>query len=371
MDTDEYMKKILLFLLFLTPTISHAQGLSTEYALTLNNYYGYTDHSSPYNKLHKNNSINSSLNLYTKASYRFDSDYELSLIGYIMADSNKEVENYNQGKWGEEFFGILNSPLGEFSFGQMQNVAYNFAVGAPNVGSYRVNNTDLVNFISNPNWYKKGSNTSYKTLNSTYLNTDGSSLKVNYTTPSFYGINLGISYIPDIYSQSGLVSKRAEYKNNDGYALGSYSFWDISGYELETSLGFAEYKDMDKEYSAGISIYRKGFTVGASYRKTKSENNKYAINKNTLFDAYRDGEAYNIGISYSIGPITTGLSYFDSKSNISKNRDKIISFSNTFEYNKNVSFSFTTAHIDSTGEDKNVLNNNKGYAFIFGVELSL
>ena len=118
-------------------------------------------------------------------------------------------------------------------------------------------------------------------------------------------------------------------------------------------------------------IYRKGFTVGASYRKTKSENNKYAINKNTLFDAYRDGEAYNIGISYSIGPITTGLSYFDSKSNISKNRDKIISFSNTFEYNKNVSFSFTTAHIDSTGEDKNILNNNKGYAFIFGVELSL
>ena len=365
------MKKALIFLVLIAPSISNAKALTTEYAININNYYGYTDYSSPYKSLYKNNNINSSLNVYSKISYNINEDYTLSAVGYVMADSNKEVENYNQGKWGEEFFGVLESPFGEISIGQVQNVAYNFAVGAPNVGNYRVNNTDIVNFINNPNWYKKDSNSSYKTLNSTYLNTDGASLKVNYVTPSFYGINLGVSYIPDIYSQSGLVSKKAEYKNSDGYVIGSYGVWDVLGYELEASLGFADYENTDKEYSAGISIYRKGFTIGASYRKTKSDNNKYVINQNTLFDAYRNGEAYNVGISYSIGPVTTGLSYFDSKSNISKNRDKIISFSNSYEYNKNITFSFTTAHLESAGENNNILNNSKGYAFIFGMELSL
>ena len=279
------MKKALLSLLLLSPSISYAEALSNEFAVNINNYYGYTYYSSPYEKLYKENNINSSINIYGKTSYRFDGDYNFSIIGYIMADSNKEVENYNQGKWGEEFFGVLESPIGELSFGQTQNVAYNFAVGAPNVGNYRVNNTDLVNFINNPNWYKKGSNTSYKTLNSTYLNTDGASIKVNYITPNFYGISIGASYIPNVYSQSGLVSKKAEYKNSDGYVLGAYGLWDFLGYEIETSIGFAEYENIDKEYSAGVSIYRKGFTVGASYRKTKEERGKYTINHNTLYDA--------------------------------------------------------------------------------------
>ena len=365
------MKKELIFILLIAPSICNAKALTTEYAININNYYGYTDYSKPYEHLYKNNNLNTSVNLYAKTSYRFENDNTFSLIGYIMADSNKKVENYNQGKWGEEFYGLLETGLGEFSFGQVQNVAYNFAVGAPNVGNFRINNTDLVNFINNPNWYKKGINTSYKTLNSTYLNTDGASLKLNYATPDFYGVTLGFSYVPDIYSQSGLVSKKADYKNNEGYVLGAYGLWDVLGFELETSLGFAEYKDIDKEYSAGVSLYRKGFTLGASYRKTKATENSYDINSNALYDAYRDGEAFNVGLSYSIGPFTTGLSYFDSKSNISKNRDRIISFSNSYDYSKNVSFSFTTAHLDSIGENDEVVNNTKGYTFILGVEINL
>lgn len=365
------MKKSLLFILLVIPSICNAKALTNEYAVNLNNYYGYTDYSSPYKGLYKENNINASINLYGKTSYRFDEDYSVSVVGYIMADSNKEVENYNQGKWGEEFYASLESPIGEFSFGQLQNVAYGFAVGAPNVGSYRVNNTDLVNFINNPNWYKKSNKTSYKTLNSTYLNTDGASVKINYITPDYNGLMLGVSYIPDVYSQSGLVSKKAEYKNSDGYVIGAYGLWDVLGYEVETSLGFAEYEDIDNEYSAGISFYRKGFTLGASYRKTKSKDNKYAINQYTLYDAYRDGDAYNVGVSYAIGPFTTGISYFDSKSNVSKNRDKIVSFSNSYDYNKNTTFSFIVAHLESVGENHDNINNSKGYAFILGLELNL
>ncbi len=355
---------------FLSP-VAFAGSFETDYDASLGGFYGYTDYSKPYNHIHKQNNLNFSLSLNGRATYEFNQDYATSIIGYMVIDSAKKVENYNQGIWGEEFYLAEETPYGDILLGQNSNVAYNFSVGAPNVGVYHINNTTLVNFLTNPNWYKKGHKASYKTLNSTYINTDGASLKASYITPQFAGIKLGVSYIPETYSQSGLVAKNAEYKNKNAYVIGVNGAWDILGYELETSLGFADYHKNDKEYSAGLSIYRKGWTLGASYRKTETDKKDYAINKENLYDAYREGQAYNVGLSYAIGPFTTGVAYFDSKSDKFSNHDKIISCSNSFEYNKNTTFSLTVAHLKSEGEDKNINNNSKGYAFILGVELSL
>lgn len=367
------MKKSLFVIsLLILPTATLASSFDKEYSISLSNFYGYSDYSKPYNKYKKQNNLNSSLNLFGKGTYEYNEDYRVSLIGYFMADTAKEVENYNQGKWGEEIYALTETPYGEISLGQDMNVAYNFAVGAPNVGTNRVNNTDLVNFISNPNWHKKSrSKASYKTLNSTYINTDGASLKANYITPEFLGIKMGITYIPETYSQSGLVSRNASYKDENAYVLGAYGAWDIFDYELETSLGFADYHKNDKEYSAGMSIYRKGWTLGASYRKTEVNKSDYAINKENLFDAYREGDAYNLGLSYAIGPFETGISYFDAKTEKARNHDSIISFSNSYQYNKYTKFSLTVAHVNFEGEDNNIANNNKGYAFVLGLELGL
>lgn len=358
-------------LLCLLAISARAGTLNTDYRLSLGGYYGYSDYKKPYNKLYKQNNLNSSLNLYGNVSYEFNPDYTASLIGYFMIDSAKEVENYNQGIWGEEIYALAETPFGEFSAGQNYNVAYAFAVGAPNVGTYYVNNTNLVNFITNPNWYKKGSKTSYKTLNSTYINTDGASAKISYVTPSFAGVKLGATFVPETYSQSGLVAKDAAYKDKSAYILGAYGSWDILGYELETSLSFADYDKNDTEYSAGISLYRKGWTLGASYRKTEVNKNDYAVNKENLYDAYREGQAYNIGLSYAIGPFATGISYFDSKADNHRNHDKIISFSNSYQYNKYAAFSVTVAHLEAKGENAKIKDNAKGYAFIFGLELEL
>ncbi|MBR2273777.1 MAG: porin [Alphaproteobacteria bacterium] len=358
-------------ILAMVPTIATASSLETEYSATLNNYYGYTDYAKPYNKLQKQNNLNSSLNLFGRATYHYNENYSSSLIGYFMVDSAKEIENYNQGTWGEEVYFLTETPYGDISVGQDSNVAYKFAVGAPSIGSYQLNNTDLANFLASPNWYQKGHKVSYKTLDSTYINTDGASLKANYITPEFAGIKLGITYIPEIYSQSGLVSKKARYKDKSAYVLGAYGAWDILDYELEASLGFADYHKNDKEYSAGISIYRKGWTFGASYRKTEVNKSDYALNKENLYDAYREGRSYNIGLSYAFGPFSTGISYFDSKAENTHNHDEIISWSNGYQYNKYTTFSFTAAHLLSRGENYEAKNNAKGYAFIIGMELSL
>lgn len=344
------------------------EGIETEYGVSLNNYYGYADYAKPYNKNYKSNNLNSSLNLYGRASYSFNPEYTTSIIGYFMIDSAKEIENYNQGIWGEEIYALTETPYGDVSVGQDSNVAYKFAVGAPNIGTYHVNNTDLVNFITNPNWYKKGSKTSYKTLNSTYINTEGTAPKINYTTSELYGLKFGLTYVPEIYSRSGLVAKKSPYEDEYAYIFGAYGAWDICDYELETSLGFADYHKNDKEYSAGISIYRKGWTLGASYRKTEVNHSDYALNKENLYDAYREGRAYNVGISYAFGPILTGFSYFDSKAEKTKNHDEIISWSNSFRYNKYTTISLTAAHLLARGENRDISNNSKGYAFVLGLE---
>ncbi len=361
----------LLSTLCLTSASAFAAPVDMDYAVSLGGFYGYTDYAKPYSRIHKQNNFNSTLNLYGRATYEYNQDYATSLIGYAAIDSAKKVENYSQGIWGEEIYIAQETPYGDILLGQNSNVAYSFAVGAPNIGSYHINNTELVNFIANPNWYKKGHRASYKTLNSTYINTDGASLKASYITPEIAGIKLGATYIPETYCQSGLVAKTAAYKDKSAYVLGLYGAWDVLGYELETSLGFADYHKNDKEYSAGISLYRKGWTLGASYRQTDTDKKDYAINKENLFDAYREGRAYNIGLSYAIGPFTTGIAYFDSKADKTKNHDKIISFSNSYEYNKNLTFSLTAAHLQSKGENKDIQNNSKGYAFILGLELSL
>lgn len=84
------MKISPLWLFCLVASPACAGTLETDYALELNNYYGYTDYAKPYNRLHKQNNLNSSLNAYGRLTYEFNREYAASLIGYFMIDSAKE-----------------------------------------------------------------------------------------------------------------------------------------------------------------------------------------------------------------------------------------------------------------------------------------
>ena len=62
---------------------------------------------------------------------------------------------------------------------------------------------------------------------------------------------------------------------------------------------------------------------------------------------------------------------FLNKVQTENNKDEIISFSNSLEYNKYATISFTASHLKSKGNNNNIDENSKGYAFILGLELSL
>ena len=166
--------------------------------------YGYSDVSRRYEDLQKENTLEGIGSFSASAEYQFNEDYSAVVYLDVMAATDKEVQNYNNGSWGKQISADLNTPFGQLSAGEMRNAAAALAVGAPEAGIFSLNNSEIVNFIANPNWHRRnGEYTSFKTLNSTEMNTDGAALKFSYFTPQIYTTILGVSYVPDTENRRG------------------------------------------------------------------------------------------------------------------------------------------------------------------------
>ena len=345
-----------------------------DYSLIADGFYGYTQYADKYRHMYHRNNTPVSSEISTSLGYDFGGERRVTLGLDAQVAHGKEIKDYNHGDWGENVYLSMASEYGELSAGQIYNAAYQMAVGAPTVGYFRVNNTPFTDFIANPNWQRKGKITSYRTLNSTYLNTDADAFKLGYVTPEFYRTKLAVSYTPDSYSRAGLINKNARYDNRSSYSAGLYNNVDLGDVETESSLGYAYNHKNNQEISAGLSLYRKGWTLGGSYRKSFTSSKDYALNERDseympyYFDGYRRGQAFNVGLSYEIGPFKTALTYFAAYADKTNNRDSIVSFVNRYACNKYLSVYLATAYAEYKG-DKELDEGNRGYAFVGGIEL--
>ena len=340
--------------------------------------YGYSDVSRRYEDLQKENTLEGVASFSASAEYQFNEDYSAVVYLDVMAATDKEVQDYNNGSWGKQISADLNTPFGQLSAGEMRNAAAALAVGAPEAGIFSLNNSEIVNFIANPNWHRRnGEYTSFKTLNSTEMNTDGAALKFSYFTPQIYNTILGVSYVSDTENRRGLVNNHARYARDDAYVIGLYHGTDLGFMSVEASLGYGIYHKNDKEFSGGLKLSRGNWSVGGSYRKTYVDGNDYDITEQNLskqmpawFDNYREGQAWNVGIGYQFGPYKASLGYFEAKAERTDNRDRIFMLNNDFQLNKNVNLYATAAHVDFQGENKEISENRKGFAFVAGIGLS-
>ena len=367
--------KYIFLVAFLTSFPAFAGEWETGMSGELTGLYGYTDVSKEYSAYNNHNHGTGDAELSAYAKYIFNNELEAGLYIDLMFGLDHELEDYNQGKWGEEVYGIADSPYGRLMVGQTYNAAYQFHVGAPDVGPLGTNNIDIVDFIRNPNWKRKGSEAKFATLNSTAINTDGVAAKLTYITPEIYNTVLGFSYVPDSYNRRGLINKEASYRNNEGYIFSAYNYQNLGFADMSVSLGYAEFVDIDKEFSAGLSISRGNWTLGGSWRKTSSEDKETAINQQIsastpeFFDGYRDG-SWDVGLGYEFGPYQASLSYFKSVADDSRNKDEIIAFSNSYQYNKYLNIYLTAAHVNFEGNNAAAQENNKGYAFVTGLGIN-
>jgi hypothetical protein len=144
---------------------------------------------------------------------------------------------------------------------------------------------------------------------------------------------------------------------------------------MESSLGYAYNRKNNQEASAGLSLYRKGWTLGGSYRQSWATGSDFALNERTsaeqsiFYDGYREGRAFNVGLSYEIGPLKTGVSYFGSYAQKTDNKDKIISWANRFAFNKYLAMYLVGAYAEYKGA-YNGEDGNHGYAAVAGLELN-
>lgn len=366
------LKLAFLSFLALIPCKAHAGEWSFDYSGHAQALYGYSDVSERFEKLDKNNEGVGAGDVSMSATYELNEDYSTSFNLDLMAGVDQELQDYNQGKWGEEAYLITDSPYGRLMLGQTSNVAAQFHDGAPSVGAL-ANNNDVVDFIRNPNWQRDGKTTKFATLNTTYINTDGVAPKASYITPSFYNTYAGFTYVPDSYNRRGLINKDADYEKDDGYIGALYTQQDLGFADISGSLGYAEFHDDDKEISASLKLSRGGWSLGGGYRKTyidgpQEENND--SNLPLLFDNYREGEAWDIGLGYDIGPYQVALSYFESKASRTDNKDKVFMLSNQYQINKYAEVYLAAAHVDFEGANHNIDDNNQGYAFVSGLGFS-
>lgn len=340
--------------------------------------YGYTDAEKKFERRDSKQNATGDFEANFSAQYEFNPDYHASLNLDVMSGVDHELKNYNQGNWGEEAYGIFDSPAGRIMAGQTFNVAKQFHVGAPSVGPLGINDSRLVDFISNPNWVRTSKKAGFATLNSTDINTDGVAPKISYISPEFYNTMLGFTYVPDAYNRRGLINKHARYSSKDGYIAALYNNLDLDFVDLTTSLGYAQFHDDDKEYSAGINFSRGNWSFGAGYRKTYIDGDDAPINVRLaedtmpeLFDNYREGRAWDIGAGYEFGPYKVSLSYFNSKAKNTKNADDIVMLSNSYQVNKYVDVYAIGAYAKFKGNTARIKDNNEGYAFITGASLNL
>lgn len=353
---------------------AHASKWEYDASGSLTGLYGYTDANGRYTAQNSRNKGTGDADLSTYAKYIFNNEYEAGIYADLMFGIDHELEDYNQGKWGEEVYGIMDSPYGRLMLGQTINVAAQFHNGAPSVGPLGIENSDVVDFIANPNWKRKNHYAKFATLNTTYINTDGVAPKISYITPEYHNTLLGFTYVPETYNRRGLVNKEANYDDKGAYIFGLYNHLDLDFVNVSTSLGYADYVDNDQEFSAGINLSRGNWSLGGGWRRTNADsknpiNTQISEKTPEWFDGYREATAWDVGLGYEIGPYKVSLSYFRSEASKSDNKDEIIMLSNQYQVNKYLDVYLSAAHVDFKGANAKIEDNNKGYAFVSGLSL--
>ena len=118
--------------------------------------------------------------------------------------------------------------------------------------------------------------------------------KITYTTPSFGGLRLGLSFTPDT-GRADRTFAPVEADKDDIVEFGVIYSRDFEALSLDMSATYATAdptpvsSDLE-EWNAGVNVGFRGLTVGGSYRESE--------NPATGFQKY---EAYDVGVAYETG----------------------------------------------------------------------
>ena len=371
------MKKLILISIFFSlfcSKIGNTKGFEHESEMKLRSLYGYTQYADSVKKGQNRNHLPVFAGIDNKLTYDFNDSLSFNFYADIKAKVSSNIENLNQGHWGEAVYAGIFSDYGDIYIGQMENVASQLSVTKADLSVWQISSTEITDFIENPNWYQSGKTKYYATLTSTNPNTDGSSFKISYLTPEYNGTTIGISYTPEVNATDSLISKFSSYSGNSSYSLALYNQHEFNSVNTEVYAAFSDYENSHQEYGVGFLVYRKGWSVFASYLRSNTSGHDKAItktdvseNQKAYFDDFRNSVAYKLGVSYEFAFLTSTLSYFDSYSQNTKAYNRIINLHNSLKFDKNYALYLGCAY-SMFNSAKEIAKNNKGFSAYAGIQ---
>ena len=271
---------------------------------------------------------------------------------YVVFETHPDNEENKKDEVYKETYVYTEGNYGRFEIGRAKNISRKIHITTPDVGILNIDDSESLDYIVTPD--------NFVYLNSTAINTDCESNKINYISPSFKGFQIAGSYIPGANDTNG--DNTLEYsKYKDGFTTSiKYSYIDDVNFAVslgygrfnETNLSFSKAK-LREEYSVGAKYYVRGFQFTASYKNIVEDDIENIVSQN--------GYAVNYGIAYEIGPFAISLS--NHKSSVDglvavngKDRLNLSLLSTKYSLTDGADFTVSTGRIayDAENEPSNV-----------------
>ncbi len=299
----------------LAATPAMAQGIKLGLGGYMNNYFGVSDIDG--DEAADGTDFNPT-NLFSDGEVHFSGEFTAD--NGISFGANIQLESFQSDPDQiDENFGYMEGSFGRLQFGSENTAAYIMQYSAPTVGM-PINSGWVTSFIPSP-----GTSGLFRSPGgSTFVDLGNDENNITYYTPRIFGFQLGASYVPTIDGGGDGSNNPANEDTDDrnGISLGANYVQSFNGFDVAIAGGFrtAERADDDTgspgdpndniyQYSTGMNLSYAGFTVGASG----------AIQTGGGPAA---GRAFDVGLSYTTGPWTVGVMYFNSNVDGDAGRDE-------------------------------------------------
>lgn len=205
----------------------------------------------------------------------------------------------------DESYVTLSGGFGKFVIGTEDNAAALLHVSAPDVG-LGLSDGDYGLWVVSPLTLE---------FYTTWADRDGDAEKIAYFTPEFHGLTFGISYTPNVTSEDNRGATAVTNASaHDAIALALGYTREFGAVTIATSAGYYRHSvdglDDTEEFTLGAKFGYAGWTLGGSFRH--SEEDDRIGGGSGQYSIAGDGIAYDVGVSYTSGPMAVSLGYFAS-----------------------------------------------------------
>jgi len=217
----------------------------------------------------------------------------------------------------------------------------------------------------------------------TAIDTDSDAEKITYVSPTFYGLTVGGTYMPNSSQDNRSTTNINTQGTGELYGVGALYANTFGGVGVKVSGGYAIYdavqstvanpgpKDGVQEWSAGTQLSYGNFTVGGAYRVINSDG---GATNGALGGAVSSGRVWDAGVQYATGPYAVSFFYLNSQrdgaATLGEDEAEIYQVSGKYSMGPGVDVLATVGRAEFEDEAKTAATQNKGWAVMTGLSLA-